>query len=93
MNIGAYTEAIVLGVPLLFVVIGLVQWVKSFGVKGHALRGSAMGIGLLLGAGFQIAQLGLPVAFAGWFGIAVYGLGLGIVASGVYDAGKSIAKG
>ena len=93
MEIGVFSEAIVAGVPLLFVVIGLVQWVSSFGVKGHYLRGASMAVGLLLGAGYQIASFGVPAVFAGWFGIAVYGLGLGLVSSGVYDAGKKMVRG
>ena len=52
-----------------------------------------MAVGLLLGAGYQIASFGVPAVFAGWFGIAVYGLGLGLVSSGVYDAGKKMVRG
>ena len=92
MDIKAYTEAAVAGVPLLFVVLGLVQWVKSFNVQGNALRGVAMGIGLILGAGYQLAVVGFPANFAGWFAVVVFGLGLGVVASGVYDAGTAIVQ-
>lgn len=90
MNIAAYANAGVAGVPILFVVLGLVQWTKSFGVEGKALRAVSMVIGLLLGAGFMIASAGLPGAFPGWFAVVVYGLGLGVVASGVYDAAEKI---
>jgi len=93
MDISAYTEAAVAGVPLLFVVFGLVQWVKSFGVSGNWLRGVSMLIGLILGVGFMFSSVGFPSDFAGWFTVIVYGLGLGVVASGVYDGLKSAAKG
>ena len=83
-----YTTS-VLGIPLLFVVQGSVELVKEFGVKGKALLGSSMAIGLILGSGYQIAVNGLPVEFSGIFGVIVYGLGLGIVASKVYDANNS----
>lgn len=88
-----FGNAVVLGVPLLFVTIGLVQWSKKFGLKGKALNGVSMVVGLVLGMGFQISSLGLPADFGGWFGIIVYGLGLGLVASGIYDAAQDIARG
>lgn len=81
-----FTNAVVAGVPLMFVVLGLVQWTKKLGLEGKALIAVSMGIGLILGGGYQIATVGLPSEFAGWFTIAVYGLGIGVVASGVYDA-------
>lgn len=86
MDIAAFANAVVAGVPLLFVVIGLVQFTKKLGATGKVLIIISMAIGLLLGAGFQFATVGFPVNFAGWFGVIVYGLGLGIVASGAYDA-------
>lgn len=87
-----FEGAIVNGVPLLFVVIGLVQWSKQLGLSGKGLIGASMGIGLVLGAGFQIATAGLPADFGQWFGVVVYGLGLGIVASGVYDAAEKVIR-
>ena len=51
-----------------------------------------MGLGLLLGAGYQLAVVGFPVDFAGWFAVVVFGLGLGVVASGVYDAATTMIK-
>ena len=50
-----------------------------------------VGIGLALGMLYQIS-LGVPVDFAGWFGAAVYGLALGITASGVYSAIRNAAN-
>jgi len=87
-----YYDVAVLGVPLLFVVIGLVEYLKKFGVTGNWLLGSSMLIGVLLGGGYQLSAVGFPVDFAGWFGVGFYGIGLGIVASGVYDVAKNIAK-
>jgi hypothetical protein len=90
MEIEAYTGAVVAGVPLMFVVIGLVQWVKSFGVTGNLLRVVSMIIGLVFGGGYIFATVGFPATFAEWFAAVVYGIGLGIVASGVYDALKNM---
>lgn len=79
-----FEEIVVAGIPLLFVVLGLVQFVKQFGLEGNVVKAVSMGIGLLLGIGYQFS-LAAPVDFAGWFSAIVFGLGLGIVASGVYE--------
>ncbi len=82
-----YFDVAVAGIPLLFVVMGLVEWVRQFGVSGNWLRVTSMIVGLVLGMGYQVSQ-GMPATFAAWFAAAVYGLALGVVASGVRDALK-----
>jgi hypothetical protein len=79
-----FSQYLVAGVPLIFVVLGLVEWVKSFGVKGNAVKVVSMAIGLGLGVGYQLS-VAMPVGFTGWFGVIVFGLALGLVASGIYD--------
>ena len=86
-----FGDAIVAGLPLVLIVTGLVEWFKQAGMQGNALRVVSLIIGLLLGVGYQIS-LGLPVDFAGWFGAAIYGLALGLVASGIYDAAGDIVQ-
>jgi hypothetical protein len=88
-----FENVLVHGIPLVVVVIGLVEWFKSFGLAGNILRGISMVIGMLAGGGYMLATNGLPTDFAGWFGVVIYGLALGLVASGVYDAGRSIVRG
>ena len=83
-------DQLVNGLPLVAVVLALVEWVKTFGLAGKALRGVSMLIGLAVGVAYQVS-VAVPVGFAGWFGAAIYGVTLGLVASGLYDAGKSIA--
>lgn len=78
-------EQVINGVPLIFVVMGLVELIKVFGVQGKALTASSFGIGLILGLLYQIS-LGMPANYTGWFGAALFGLALGLVASKVYDA-------
>ena len=73
------------GLPLSAVVFGLVEFIKSFGLRGHWLTIASMLLGLAFGVSYQIANAGIPVSFAGWFGVAVFGLMLGLVASGLYD--------
>ena len=91
-DIQEFFSVSIAGVPLIFVVIGLVQWLKSMGLAGNPLRIVSMGVGLVLGGGYQLSQLGMQTTFSGWFAVAVYGLALGIVASGNYDAIKNILK-
>ena len=78
-------DQIVNGVPLIFVVMGLVELVKAFGVQGKALTAVSFGIGLALGLLYQVS-LGVPADYSGWFGAVIFGLALGLVASKVYDA-------
>ena len=72
------------GLPLSAVVFGLVEFIKSFGLRGHWLTIASMLLGLAFGVSYQIANAGLPAGFAGWFAVAVFGLVLGLVASGFY---------
>lgn len=82
-----FENILIAGIPLLAVVIGLVQFIKGFGLSGNTVKLLSLTVGLLLGGGYQYS-LGAPVDFAGWFALVVFGLGLGLVASGLYDAAK-----
>jgi|WetSurMetagenome_2_1015567.scaffolds.fasta_scaffold818949_1 hypothetical protein len=72
------------GVSLIVVIFGLVEFVKSLGLKGNWLTVTSLLIGLVLGLGYKIAEAGLPTGFAGWFAVIIFGLTLGLVASGFY---------
>lgn len=41
-----FSDAIVVGIPLVLVVLGLVEWVKQLGVQGNAVRYVSMAIGM-----------------------------------------------
>ena len=86
-----FTQYLVAGVPLVLVVLGLVEWVKSLGLTGNAVKVVSLAIGLVLGIGYQLS-LAVPVGFGSWFTVTVFGLGLGLVASGIYDAAKNAVK-
>lgn len=86
-----FSQYLVAGVPLILVVLGLVEWVKSLGVTGNAAKVVSLAIGLLLGVGYQFSVTP-PVGFSGWFTVIVFGLALGLVASGIYDAVKNATK-
>lgn len=78
----------VAGIPLLAVVLGVVQWLKmTFKLEGWIVRVVSMGVGVALGFCYQLS-LGIPADFAGWFSTVIFGLALGLVASGIYDAAQ-----
>jgi hypothetical protein len=79
------TQLLVGGIPLLVVIFGLVEFIKSFGLKGNWLVGSSLCLGLVFGFAYKIAETGIPATFAGWFVMVVFGLALGLIISGFYD--------
>ncbi len=79
------TKLLVGTIPLIAVVFGLVEFAKELGLKGKWLTVFSMALGLAFGFAFQLAQSGVPAAFSGWFEIGIFGLAIGLVASGFYD--------
>ena len=79
-------DVLVNGVPLVAVVLALVEYLGKLGVSGKAQFVSSLLVGLAFGIGYMISVNGVPVDFAGWFGQGFYGLALGLLASGVYEA-------
>lgn len=82
------SESMVNGIPLALVVLGLVEWSKRLGVSGKQLQILSMLMGIVLGVLYQYGAFPLAT-FSEWFGAVVYGLALGLIASGVYDAMRS----
>jgi uncharacterized membrane protein YedE/YeeE len=80
-----FTTLLVNGIPLVFVVFGLVEFIKALGLTGKILMVISLLVGLGLGLAYQVATNGTPSDFAGWFAAIVFGLALGLVASGFYD--------
>jgi hypothetical protein len=72
-------------IPLMVIVFGLVEFSKKLGAKGNFLTILSMVVGLAFGMLFRIYSIGVPVGFAPWFEVIVYGLAIGLVASGFYD--------
>lgn len=70
-------------INFLVLVFGLVEFFKKFGLKGRTLTGASMIIGIVLGVAYQVAQRN--EAFGEYFQIALFGLAVGLAASGVYD--------
>lgn len=71
-------------VPLMIIIFGLVEMIKSFGLKGNILTILSMLLGLAFGIAYQISKAGVPVGFPGWFEIVIFGLAMGLTASGFY---------
>jgi hypothetical protein len=79
-----FSTLLVSGIPLVVVIFGLVEFIKSLGLAGKPLTITSLVLGLLFGIAYQVATVGLPVDFSTWFGVIVFGLGLGLVTSGFY---------
>lgn len=69
-------------------IIAIVEGFKKFGVKDWGNIIVSLVAGLLLGIGYSYA-LAPIVTFAGWFYSAIFGLILGLTASGLYTGVKS----
>lgn len=80
-----FSNALVAGVPLIFVVQIIVQIFKETGVTGKALFYCALASGFVLGMAYQLAA-SIPVDFAGWLSYLVFSLLLGYGATKLYDA-------
>jgi hypothetical protein len=79
-----YDTLMVGSIPLMVVVFGLVEMIKSLGLRGGALTILSMLLGSGFGMAYQFAQSGFPGDFAGWFGAVLFGLLIGLAASGFY---------
>ena len=84
-------DYIVNGVPLVLLILGLVEFTKSFGASGKLLTAISFAIGAVLGILYQYS-VKIPVSFADWFGAIVFGLALGLTACKLYDAVRSASN-
>ncbi len=72
-------------IPLVVIIFGLVEFIKSMGLTGRILTVLSMIVGILLGLGYHVATNGIPAGFSGWFIAVCFGLAMGLVASGFYN--------
>ena len=70
-------------------VLGLGTFYGKLGLAGRIQLAAAFVTGLLIGGGFQIASVGLPVDFTGWFYVVLSAILMGLMPSGVYEAVKA----
>jgi len=86
-------SAVILFPALLPIVFGVVTFIGKFGVQGKWQLVSSLLSGLILGSIVMYFTLG-PTTAVGWFSVALFGLIVGLAASGCYEAIKTAtAKG
>ncbi len=91
MSIGQVVSLALTGsAPLLLVVMGMVQWLKRLNLSGVVLNIASLLTGLLFGGVYLYATLH-PIDLLGFFFVIVYGLVIGLIASGIYDLAGNIA--
>lgn len=88
------SQSLLLAAGLLPFNMSVVRAAEKFGINGKWQTGLAVVTGLVLGVGLQIAVLGTPSDFAGWFFIALFGLMVAGGSIGTYEViKKASAKG
>ncbi len=98
-----FKDALVGAVPLIFVILGLVEWFKAFknadGTQkftGNQLLVISMIVGMVLGVAYMVFAHRPPdtsdwwVVFVYAFSAVIYGLACGLVASGLYNLVKDL---
>ena len=73
-------------------VLGLGTFYGKLGLSGRAQLAAAFVTGLLTGGAFQIASVGMPSDFTGWFYVALSAVLMGLMPSGVYEAIRAAGK-
>lgn len=85
-------DIVVSGFNLMFIVMAVVQLIKeASGLEGGAVRWLSVAVGIVFAVGYQLT-LGVPADYAGWFGLVIFGIGVGLTASGFYAAGAQIVR-
>jgi len=77
---------------VIFLVLVLTYVAGLFGAKGKVQLVCALVIGALLGAAFQVASVGTPVDFTGWFWLVIYALVMAVLPVGAYEFGKNLIE-
>lgn len=72
------------GISIVILIAGLVEFAKKFGLRGNGCIVMSAALGVGFGIAYRL-QTGLPATFSEWFSVVVFGLALGLVASGLWD--------
>ena len=84
-----FTNALINGISLFWLVMALVTLWGKFGATGKVQLASSLGTGLVIGTLYQ-ASLKPLITWVDWFGAIIYGVALGLTATGVYETGKKV---
>jgi hypothetical protein len=82
------TSLLVGGIPLIIVIFGLVEFSKKLGLSGNWLLAFSLALGTFFGIAYKLS-LAMPAGLADWFAVIIFGLALGLIASGIYDFASS----
>ena len=74
---------------VIMAVLGLGWLAGQLGASGKLQLAIAFLCGSLIGGAFQIASLGMPKDFSGWFYVGITSIIMGLTPSGFYEALKS----
>jgi len=74
---------------LMSIIMALVTYWGKLGVTGKWQLVSSLATGLVIGGGFMWIELA-PADAVSWVAVVLYGLLLGLTASGVYEVGKEL---
>lgn len=82
-------EFSIAGVFIMPLVLGLVEFLKKFGVDGEYSTLAAALLGMFFGGLlYAMEQNLIPAVALPWIGVVVFGLAFGMSASGFYALGK-----
>ena len=85
--------AAIIFAPLMAIVFGVVDYIGKLGISGKWQLVSSLLTGLILGSIVMYFTIG-PASAVGWFSVALFGLLVGLAASGCYEGIKTAsAKG
>ncbi len=77
------SKFIVNPVTLALIVLGVVEYIKSFGVAGNRLMLVSMAVGIVFGLVYKARDLYAPAQ--PYIDVAFFGIGVGLGASGIYS--------
>jgi hypothetical protein len=76
---------------LIAVILSVVEWIKTTKLPPVFYPYASMGVGLIFGIAYM-AYRGPLITFADWFIAALYGIVLGLIASGLFKLGSTLAR-
>ena len=70
-------------VTLALIILGVVEFIKKFGVTGNKLMLISMGVGLFLGVVYKVRDLYVPAQ--AYIDVVFFAIAVGLGASGIYS--------